>query len=200
MDRAEVARGTNKRLPVVALLPNRTSPREFVARICAAWRQSAEGILEAGRLLCEAKAQVEAGCFQQMVRDELPFSLGTARKLMAIANNPVLSKHVEALPPNWSVLHALTVLPTETLRARIEDGTITPRIKLSDVAALRGGKRPKPRPASCELKNCVDYVRKQIEAIGAARRAELIARLRDVIDQLEALGEMETAAPITHPA
>jgi hypothetical protein len=189
MDRAEVVRhGASK---AVVTLPNRTSTREFSDRIHAALRKGVEGILETGRLLIEAKAQVERGAFEAMVLEKLPFKLFTARRLMAIARNPLLSAHVRALPPSWRTLYDLTRLTDDTLRARLADGTITPKMERSDVVMLRGEQQSKHkrRPSSEPITACVDYVRARIEEIGVARRAELIARLPDAIDRLEALTE-----------
>ena len=192
MDRAEVVRhGASK---AVVTLPNRTSTREFSDRIHAALRKGVEGILETGRLLIEAKAQVERGAFEAMVLEKLPFKPFIARRLMAIARNPLLSdqKHATDLPPSWRTLYDLTRLPDDTLRARLADGTITPKMERKDVASLRGelqSNKHKRRPSSEPIAACVDYVRAQIEEIGVGRRAELIARLREIIDQLEALTE-----------
>ena len=47
-----------------------------------------------------------------MIEADLPFSPQTARKLMAVANHPVLSNHahVRVLPPSWGTLYELTKL------------------------------------------------------------------------------------------
>jgi hypothetical protein len=63
-----------------------------------------------------------------MVEADLPFGPRSARMLMAIAANPVLSdrKHVSDLPPSWGTLYQLSRLPEDRLLAAIESGEVTP--------------------------------------------------------------------------
>ena len=51
----------------------------------AAWSGSVEAIIETGRDLMLAKAELAHGAFRAMVERELPFKASTARRLMAIA-------------------------------------------------------------------------------------------------------------------
>jgi hypothetical protein len=200
MDRAAVASERTSKPPSKSAVPNRTPPNEFVARINAAWRASVQSIIEAGRLLIEAKAQIEPGHFQEMLR-ELPFSPTTARKLMSVARHPILTTNVELLPPYWRVLYELSIVPDNVLRAKIADGSLTPKITARDIAEMRG-EVVKRKPSAKPIEDCLAFVRGRIEAIGAARRGELIGRLRALLDQLEALGQGVdgNAAPITCPA
>lgn len=57
------------------------------------------------------------GAFLEMVERELPFSQRTARMLMAIGRNAVLSNrhHGADLPPSWRTLYELSRLPEERL-------------------------------------------------------------------------------------
>jgi hypothetical protein len=126
---------TSAKLP--ALVPTEDW-QEWADRIGAAWRQMVGAIIETGRLLIEAKAALP-GQFESMVQLKLPFTPSTARRLMMIAANPVLSNraHVHVLPPSWGTLYELTKLPAENLRAKIQDGSITPKLERKDVARLR---------------------------------------------------------------
>jgi hypothetical protein len=102
----------------------------WAERITVAWQSSVEGILEAGRLLIEAKASLPHGEFAEMVESDLPFTPGTAARLMKIARDERITNpaHVPFLPPNWGTLYELTKLPDEQFEAKIADGTIRPDI------------------------------------------------------------------------
>jgi hypothetical protein len=184
----------------VVLLPNRTPPAEFIVRIHAAWQKGVESIFEVGRLLVEAKAQTEPGHFEELIIDKLPFTGATARRLVQIFRHPLLSKHAEILPPHWRILSDLAVLPIELLRARLADGSITPRIDYRDVARMRGTKpNRKRRDSTRPIDACLDLVRSRVEAIEPARRATLINRLRELLDSLEAM-QVKRLSPSHAPA
>jgi hypothetical protein len=107
-----------------------------------AWRKSTEGVLEAGRLLIEAKNILPHGNFENMVQLKLNFSPQTAQKLMAIARNPSLSNpaHVRLLPPAWGTLAELDKaerkLGEGTIARWLADGTVTPKTERKEIAAL----------------------------------------------------------------
>ncbi|MGE5141730.1 MAG: hypothetical protein ACM3JD_19870, partial [Rudaea sp.] len=84
------------------------------------------------------------GEYEKMIEQDLPFSPSTARKLVAIACNPILSDraHVHALPPHWGTLHQLALLPEARLQALIDDGTVCPDMERADVEALREPSKP----------------------------------------------------------
>jgi hypothetical protein len=67
------------------------------------WRSSVEGILECGRLLAEAKAELAHGEFGRMIEEKLPFKSATAQMLMKVHRNQRLvnPEHVRLLPPSW---------------------------------------------------------------------------------------------------
>jgi hypothetical protein len=113
----------------------------WVARIAEVWRKSVEAILEAGRLLIEAKAALPHGSFLYMVDSELPFKRSTAFRLMTIAADPRLTNgaHVQHLPPHWGTLYELTKLTDEQFEARLATGGIHPEMERRDVvvAAIR---------------------------------------------------------------
>jgi hypothetical protein len=110
----------------------------YATKIAAAWQKTTEAIIETGRLLNEAKAEVEHGDWLKLV-EALPFGARTAQMLMAIAANPVLSNpnHGSHLPPSWRTLYELTKLDDQVLLAKIEDHSIHPDIERKDVALRR---------------------------------------------------------------
>jgi len=109
------------------------------SRICAAWQKSVEGIIEVGRLLIEAKAELAHGSFERMIETELPFSTSKARMLMAIAAHPRLAnrERVHALPPSWGTLYELTKLDHESFALAEKEGLIRPDLERKEVIAFR---------------------------------------------------------------
>ena len=79
---------------------------EFVARIRETFSQSVEAIIRTGRVLLEAKADLEHGEFLAMVENDLPFGARSAQMLMAITHDARLTnaKSVSLLPPAWGTL------------------------------------------------------------------------------------------------
>ena len=115
--------------------------------------------MERGRLLSEAKEELERGSFEAMVKRH--FNLSYARKLRIVAAHLVLSNrsHANALPPHLETLYQLSKLPAETLRAKLSDGSVNPRTERKDVAAWRAeqhgkvevdGKRIERKPSMAE--------------------------------------------------
>jgi hypothetical protein len=113
---------------------------EFWAeRIRTSLSRSIESIIQAGRDLIEAKAKLEHGEWERMFDDELlPFGARTARRLMAIANHPILSNrtHASDLPSSWMTLYELSRVPEPKLEEALSSGTITPEMPRKAVAAL----------------------------------------------------------------
>jgi hypothetical protein len=86
-----------------------------------------------------AKSDLDHGEFETMVRDDLKMDPSTARRLMAIAEHPIISNraHGHVLPPSWRTLYELTKLPDATLKAAIRDGLIGPEMERKDVVKLK---------------------------------------------------------------
>jgi hypothetical protein len=128
--------------------PDILSPRQYhTERISQAWRDSVEAIIETGRRVLDAKEKLPHGEFTAVVKNDLPFGPRTAERLMAVADNPVISNatHGSHLPPSWRTLYELTRLPTPVLEAKIADGTINPGMERKDAVALkRDGAQPGP--------------------------------------------------------
>jgi hypothetical protein len=110
---------------------------EHVRRITAAWQKTVDNIVETGRLLIGAKDDIG---FQEMIRAELPFSTGTAQRLMRVAEDRVLSNaaHAPHLPASWGTLYELAKLHKGglDLETLIEEGAIHPKMERRDVLAL----------------------------------------------------------------
>ena len=137
-----------------------SSRQEYAMRIGGAWRNAVECYIEAGSWLVEAKKELEHGEFEAMIREELPFTESTARRLMNIALHPVLANraHVNDLPASWGTLYELSKMKQEDLERAIEDGVVHPKMERKDTVALLG------RPASIAASNEVAGDEVHIEA------------------------------------
>jgi Protein of unknown function (DUF3102) len=143
-------------LPQIIPFKTRAS---YAAEIVRAWQHSVDSIITVGRLIAEAKAELRHGEFSAMIRADLPFGPRTARRLMAVAQHPVIAKgtHASVLPPSWTTLYELTRLPEETLEAKIAEGVIHAGIERKDVAALRRQLDPVPAGQREHSQNSVNH-------------------------------------------
>jgi N6-adenosine-specific RNA methylase IME4 len=109
---------------------------QWAARIAGAWRKSAEAVLEAGRLLKEARDALPHGAFLDMIERDLPFGAGTAQRLMRIAADARIANaaHGPFLPPSWRTLYELTKLSDHEFGAKLASGEIHPEMEHRDVA------------------------------------------------------------------
>ena len=75
-------------------------------------RKSIESIIETGRDLAAAKAELPHGEFSAMVKNDLPFVMRTAESLMRVAHHPSIAKATSTsrLPTSWAVLVELAKL------------------------------------------------------------------------------------------
>lgn len=107
-------------------------------KIRAAWQSSFDGIMECGRLLTKAKAQLDHGQWLQMIESELPFKADTAQRLMKISTDERLTNaaHARFLPRSRETLYELTKLSTEVFEQKIADGTIHPEMQRSDITGV----------------------------------------------------------------
>lgn len=122
----------------------------LTARFRNALKKSVEGIIEAGRVLIEAKNELEHGQFIDWVERDLRFgaaqesdrklSLRKAQMLMFVAKNEVISNanHWFAFPPSWRTLWELSqIRPKQRLLDFIASGKINPGMTREEAVALR---------------------------------------------------------------
>jgi len=122
-------------------LANRRGWEYFDQKLTALRVNDVENIMERGRLLREAKDELEHGSFEAMVKRH--FDLGTARLYRIVAAHPVISNrcHGNALPSSLRTLFELTKLPTEVLQAKLKDGSINPTTERRHVTQWRRERR-----------------------------------------------------------
>ena len=142
-------------LPMVRGNPSKAAARPWADRITVAWNKARDGVFEVGRLLIDAKAALPHGKFTRMIENALPFSAGTAQRLMKIASDPRLANpaHVPHLPASWGTLHELTKLKGSTFADAIERGVIRPDMERQDVTAYLNQRRREAN-ASGDFNSC----------------------------------------------
>ncbi len=110
--------------------------QSFSDRISASWRQATESILETGRLLVEAENQLSELEFLNLI-ETLPFTQSTATKLITIGQTAHLEAYKRHLPPHWTTIYELALMPEEQLKGEIETGHINPSTERQSVVAIR---------------------------------------------------------------
>jgi hypothetical protein len=91
-------------------------------------RKTAQSLIELGRALQRAKADIPHGEFTKMLRDDLRMDVRFARALMRIGRSARFSKGSKfaLLPPTLSALAVLAKSSEEDFKAAIASGAINP--------------------------------------------------------------------------
>lgn len=164
---------------------------QWAGRICTQLGKSVESIIEVGRLLVKAKADLAHGEWGRLFEDELvPFSINTAQRLMAVSQHPVLSNtaHGQHLPSSWRTLYELTKVEPQTLTNALKDGVIAPDMERRAVRALMPAALPS-EPHAFHWLTAIGDLRARVERVinawpDDARRLAPKA-LRDLAEILE---------------
>ena len=122
---------------------NRRDWKYFDEKLAELRVNDIENIIARGRILIEAHDELERGSYEATVKRH--FDLSYARKLRIIAAHPVTANraHVHALPRSVFTLYELTKLPIGDLRAKLADGSISPKLERKEVASWRKSERGK---------------------------------------------------------
>lgn len=121
--------------------PNARTEDDYVKLVIEAWQVAVVGILESGRWLSEARANMPHGQWRAMVDTKLRrlFKHETARRLIKIAQDERITNASirSLLPPHWRVLWELHRLSDEDFEAARAAGIIHPDMKCKDVARFK---------------------------------------------------------------
>ena len=185
------------------IIPVDRSTSLYGHKITKAWKASVEAIIEVGRLLVEAKAEVPHGDFERMVKQKCPFSVRTARKLMQVSNHPALSKsaHCAVLPASVDSLAVLASFEPDELNHAIGNRWVAPEMTRDDVKRLHArtqkalGRRKRmppsptsePRPKSFQTRLRARLEQDSLEWLATVdqQTADVVAdRVAHVIEQL----------------
>ena len=140
MDNIETSAAIVKAEPVPPYEPNARSWKDFANLINTSWRKGAAAIIETGRLILDAQAELDRGVFNSLLKLRLDCGDSVARKLLCIAKNPIICAHGHKLPSCWTTIYELTKVEDDVLKAALADGRINPGMERKDASALR---RPK---------------------------------------------------------
>ncbi len=178
----------------------------LTARFRNALKKSVEGIIEAGRVLIEAKSELEHGQFIDWVERDLRFgagqesdrrlSLRKAQMLMFVAKNEVISNanHWFAFPPSWRTLWELSqIRPKQRLLHFIASGEINPGMTREEAVALRHG-TSQERSQAPKLKREIAALLEVCIILGGGDG--VLAHIRDLkdVDDLPPAKEFDRAA------
>jgi phage N-6-adenine-methyltransferase len=108
-------------------------------RIRDRWQDSAQAIIDVGRMLIEAREGLSGADWTALFENgKLPFRRATAVRLMQVARNERITEcsRVNTLPPSWGTLYELSKLPEPDLRRAFDEGRIHPEMERRDVKAL----------------------------------------------------------------
>ncbi len=118
----------------------RRSREDFARQITATWTRAVTNIIETGRVLRKAKAELNHGDWGKLFQNhEVPFDQDQAGRLMAIARHPIIgnSAHARNMPASWYTMFLLTMLPDHLLEAMLADGRIHAGTQRKDVERIK---------------------------------------------------------------
>ena len=124
-------------IPAAVAYAEPQTSAEWAGYVAEAWQDAVESIITSGRRIAEALDRLPHGTKAEFY-EALPFSMQTARKLVQIAEHPVLSNlaHVRVLPAAWGTLAELAKLDPERLEDLIDRGVIRPDLTRSDAVDM----------------------------------------------------------------
>jgi N6-adenosine-specific RNA methylase IME4 len=126
-------RGMNDVLKIVDV-------ENYAKRIGAAWRRCAEGIIETGKILIQAKADLDHGEWLALFDGRAPFKPRVAQCLMEIARDPRLvnAQTIALLPAEWSTIHSLSKLDDDAFESALAARATGAEIRQAAKAEKRG--------------------------------------------------------------
>jgi hypothetical protein len=182
-------------------------PKVYGERFAASWQSGTAGILEACRVLAEAKAKLVRSDWKAMVQTMLPMKdRSTFHRLRVIGQHPVLMDraNVSRLPPSWRSLYELTQLEPSLLEAAIADGRVNAgmmregavkiRLKLTPAALTTAPVKAVTAPVKAIAAKSVlapdaelpdDFKLGRLVALFPAEHAERLDLMRKLIAELE---------------
>jgi hypothetical protein len=204
------ADGNLKKMSAPRALSNRRSVDEWFDTIAADASHSVGGIIAEGRHLREAKDQLDHHGEWLPLLERLKIGERYAQMLMKIAANEVLANpnHWFVLPRSWRTLYELSTLPLDVLKARIDDGTISPELTRKNVAAAKGKparsrnvhRRDRAKAAFEERIAELEAALEDARATARDRERELYSEIETLRAKVAELEDREASQPQSAPA
>lgn len=119
--------------------PTTTVTSRYAEQIAIQLTKTLKGFIEIGRILNEAKLDLDKKSWQNLLNYELPFARRTAEKLMQIASDTRItnSNNFDKLPPHWTSLYELTQLEDDAFEAGLREEIITPDVGRKEIQKFR---------------------------------------------------------------
>jgi hypothetical protein len=115
-----------------------TRPEEYAAEIAKLWADAQRKFLLIGRYLVQARAKLEHGDYEAMVRSRLPFSPETARKLRTVAEAIDAGMlPADRVPRDYTAAYYLATLAPEERQQAEAQGLVRPDVPRREVEAFR---------------------------------------------------------------
>jgi hypothetical protein len=108
------------------------------------WRKTTEGVLDVARLCADAEDRLGTD-EKKKLHAELDFDKATFSKLAKIGSHPQLQKEPvkQLLPPNYTVVYKVALLPEAELALAIKEGVINPGMTRAELDTWRSRHKDK---------------------------------------------------------
>ena len=118
--------------------------KKLAEAINKVWRKTTEGVLDVARLCADADNKLGPEEKKKLVA-ELEFDKTTFSKLAKIGSHPQLQKEPvkQLLPPNYTVLYNVALLPEAELALAIKEGIINPGMTRAELNSWRSAHQGK---------------------------------------------------------
>ena len=155
------------------------SVEHFVRRFNAAWKRSAEAILDVATTLVEAHEELSEKRLDQFYSEIGMDGKGsTSKKLRKIGEVRSRFNDVEdRLPNNWTTIYELARQEPDRFDELVEEGILHPAITLKEI---HRSAKPAEEPAEPHCKVTID-----INKIGLGRRKDFAGRLRKLLREFD---------------
>lgn len=169
-----------------------TKTKVWANSITAKYAREVESVIDTGRELIAAKADLPHGEFQKMVRSELPFKERAAQMYMAVATNTrLLDPDIRPrLPNTLTTLYTLSKIDPDVFDAMLTANEINPERSNQDIALCADlykvrtrGEREAPRPKPFAKVLSFPTKEKADQLKSAAMEGEFIPATREIKPQ-----------------
>ena len=150
---------------------NPMSRQDWANLISADWRKSIDSVLQVGRTLADAKADLSPTEFNLMVNNDLPFKSTTALDLICVAQYPF--KNFEDLPQSWSILRELAKMSPANLEKAQAKGLVTSSTTQREAKAIKAVFNKKKKPTKQAVVNP--------ETLPTPEKANDLARMNGIL-------------------
>jgi hypothetical protein len=110
---------------------------EYRRRINSSCRKTMSDMFEVAALCCEAARSLSTSEVKKLLKSELMIDRSTFWKYVKIGNDQRIPDISAKLPPSPSIVYEVTQLDDEQLRKAVDTNVLHPKVRRSEIAALR---------------------------------------------------------------